>query len=505
MEAARAAYDALTKDQKALVDEDALAKLTAAEDKITALEKDAQGEAAFAAAEKAMFALPDKANVTLKDAEAVEAARAAYDALTEDQQAAVDAKAVQRLTEAEAKIEALSGKELGDISKFTDVKEGDWFYDSVDYVVSNGVFNGTSATTFSPQDPMTRAMFITVVGRHAGVKDSDSASPVYAYFDDVVSGQYYASHVKWGVDNGVTLGIGGGLFGTNNSITRQDMATMMVRYAKVIGMNLPEADGTLFADDGEISDYAKDAVYRLKAAGILTGRENNVFDPKATCTRAEVAAVLQRFMTHKDTVVMTMEKFTLGRGYVIEPMLVEVEEGDTAADVFMRAAKEKGMEYRCSYSSGTFYLSTVKDNDTGEAVIPQYILDAAGGEVSGRNTENWLGEFDYNGTAGWMIIVNNKKPTDANGFELGAGQTEVKPGDVIRWMFTVVGLGRDLGIDQIASNNLITAADKDALTAAVAKADSKTKDSDAYKAALQVLMNLQASQAEVDAALDALK
>ena len=505
VEAARAAYDALTKDQKALVDEDALAKLTAAEDKITALEKDAQGEAAIAAAEKAMFALPDKANVTLKDAEAVEAARAAYDALTEDQQAAVDAKAVQRLTEAEAKIEALSGKELGDISKFTDVKEGDWFYDSVDYVVSNGVFNGTSATTFSPQDPMTRAMFITVVGRHAGVKDSDSASPVYAYFDDVVSGQYYASHVKWGVDNGVTLGIGGGLFGTNNSITRQDMATMMVRYAKVIGMNLPEADGTLFADDGEISDYAKDAVYRLKAAGILTGRENNVFDPKATCTRAEVAAVLQRFMTHKDTVVMTMEKFTLGRGYVIEPMLVEVEEGDTAADVFMRAAKEKGMEYRCSYSSGTFYLSTVKDNDTGEAVIPQYILDAAGGEVSGRNTENWLGEFDYNGTAGWMIIVNNKKPTDANGFELGAGQTEVKPGDVIRWMFTVVGLGRDLGIDQIASNNLITAADKDALTAAVAKADSKTKDSDAYKAALQVLMNLQASQAEVDAALDALK
>ena len=505
VEAARAAYDALTKDQKALVDEDALAKLTAAEDKITALEKDAQGEAAIAAAEKAMFALPDKANVTLKDAEAVEAARAAYDALTEDQQAAVDAKAVQRLTEAEAKIEALSGKELGDISKFTDVKEGDWFYDSVDYVVSNGVFYGTSATTFSPQDPMTRAMFITVVGRHAGVKDSDSASPVYAYFDDVVSGQYYASHVKWGVDNGVTVGIGGGLFGTNNSITRQDMATMMVRYAKVIGMNLPEADGTLFADDGEISDYAKDAVYRLKAAGILAGRENNVFDPKATCTRAEVAAVLQRFMAHKDTVVMTMEKFTLGRGYVIEPMLVEVEEGDTAADVFMRAAKEKGMEYRCSYSSGTFYLSTVKDNDTGEAVIPQYILDAAGGEVSGRNTENWLGEFDYNGTAGWMIIVNNKKPTDANGFELGAGQTEVKPGDVIRWMFTVVGLGRDLGIDQIASNNLITAADKDALTAAVAKADSKTKDSDAYKAALQVLMNLQASQAEVDAALDALK
>lgn len=465
-------------------------------------EKDAE---AAAAVSEQLNALVNAESITLDDKSAVEAARAAYDALTEDQQAAVDAKAVQRLTEAEAKIEALSGKELGDISKFTDVKEGDWFYDSVDYVVSNGVFYGTSATTFSPQDPMTRAMFITVVGRHAGVKDSDSASPVYAYFDDVVSGQYYASHVKWGVDNGVTLGIGGGLFGTNNSITRQDMATMMVRYAKVIGMNLPEADGTLFADDGEISDYAKDAVYRLKAAGILYGRENNVFDPKATCTRAEVAAVLQRFMTHKDTVVMTMEKFTLGQGYVIEPMLVEVEEGDTAADVFMRAAKEKGMEYRCSYSSGTFYLGAVKDNDTGEAVIPQYILDAAGGEVSGRNTENWLGEFDYNGTAGWMIIVNNKKPTDTNGFELGAGQTEVKPGDVIRWMFTVVGLGRDLGIDQIASNNLITAADKDALTAAVAKADSKTKDSDAYKAALQVLMNLQASQAEVDAALDALK
>lgn len=512
VEAARAAYDALSAKQKALVDEAALAKLTDAEAVIKAIES-ANDEAAKAEADKAaakavkdiIDALPAKKDILSSDASAVEAARAAYDALTDAQKAFVSEKTVAKLEAAEARIAALGGMDVVDIANMTDVSEDNWFYDDVAYVLGNGLFKGMSATTFGANEPMTRAQFVTVLGRYAGVEDSSAAYPQQTIFNDVDASSYYASHVKWATDNGITVGTSATTFCPDANITRQDMSVMMLRFAKVMGIVLPKADSTLFADDADISDYAKEAVYRMKAAGILQGKGDNMFMPKDQSKRSEVAAVLHRFFTMEepvDSVVVSVEKFTLGQGYIVEPTVVELEEGDTAADVLLRLLEEEGIEYNASYSSGTFYLSGIKDNDNGVAVIPRYILDELGGVAGERDDAGWLKGFDYGPESGWMFWQNNSEPMSDNGSALGAGQTVLSDGDVIRWQFSIIGMGRDLGCINY-EDAYIANVDKDALTAAVAKAADKTTK--AYNNALEVLMNMESTRAEVDAALEALK
>ena len=400
----------------------------------------------------------------------------------------------------------------------TDVEETDWFYNDVSYVLANNIFKGMTETTFGPNVAMTRSMFVTVLGRYAGIEDSSVTYPSFSIFSDVKGSEYYGSHVKWASENGITVGVGNGMFAPDQMISRQDMATMMVRFAKVMNMELPDMDDEIFADDSMIGDYAKEPVYRLKAAAILYGRENNNFDPKASCTRAEVAAVLHRFLTYdpsadqqiddSDAVIVSVEKFTLGQGYVIEPSVVKLEEGDTAADVILRVCEEKGIEVRTSNSSGTFYLAAMKDNDRSEAKIPEYITNAvaeAGGEIDGRSNEDWLGEFDYYTNSGWMFWVNNAKPADENGFELSAGQTEMKAGDIMRWQFTVYGIGADLGTSAGSIDALIDAANKDTLTREIAVASKNQKSGSAYANALSVLKNMESTQEEVDAALAALQ
>ena len=111
---------------------------------------------------------------------------------------------------------------------FTDVKETDWFYDAVQYARVNGFFSGTSATTFEPNGTMTRGMFVTVLGRMAGV-DADRYQGENS-FSDVPADAYYAPYVAWAVKHGVTAGTGGGKFSPNALINREQMAVFFVRY-----------------------------------------------------------------------------------------------------------------------------------------------------------------------------------------------------------------------------------------------------------------------------------
>jgi hypothetical protein len=176
---------------------------------------------------------------------------------------------------------------------FGDVREGDWFYHNVEYAYVNGLFSGTGATTFSPGAPMTRGMLVTVLGRMSGADVSDYASS----FEDVVDSAYYAKYTEWARQKGIVSGVGGNSFAPDAIITRQDMAVMLTRYAAAMGLEAPAVNaGAAFADANSIAAYAKDAAMAMQKAGIISGKPGGMFDPKAGATRAEVSAMLHRFL-----------------------------------------------------------------------------------------------------------------------------------------------------------------------------------------------------------------
>jgi hypothetical protein len=177
--------------------------------------------------------------------------------------------------------------------RFADVDAVAWYYGDVEFAVSRGLFVGTGASAFSPNEPMTRGMLVTVLGRLCGVDASAYAS---AGFDDVDANMYYAPYIAWAAENGIVLGTGDG-FAPDADITRQDLALILMRIADFRGDALSaKRDFTLFTDDAEFDDYAKNAAKVLFEAGILNGRPGDLFDPKGKATRAEVAAVLRRYI-----------------------------------------------------------------------------------------------------------------------------------------------------------------------------------------------------------------
>jgi hypothetical protein len=180
------------------------------------------------------------------------------------------------------------------INPFADVKTSDWFYGDVRYAHENGLFAGTSATTFSPNTPMTRGMLVTVLGRLYGV---DVNAYTSSGFDDVKPGEYYASYVEWAKQSGIVSGIGGNKFSPDAEITRQDLAVVITRYADFAKKQFPVTlQYAVFADEADIAEYAKNAVQTLYCGSIVSGKANNLFDPKGSATRAEVAAILSRFI-----------------------------------------------------------------------------------------------------------------------------------------------------------------------------------------------------------------
>ncbi len=176
---------------------------------------------------------------------------------------------------------------------FTDVKEGDWFYDAVQYARINGLFNGTTETTFDPNGTMTRGMFVTVLGRMAGVdKDAYLGD---TEFSDVSASAYYAPYVEWASKYGITSGTGDGKFSPDAMITRQQMAVFFVRYFDAFDVEYDTGTqiDTVPTDCDKIADYAKEAVLKLWSNGLLNGDGVN-FNPDSNATRAENATVCMR-------------------------------------------------------------------------------------------------------------------------------------------------------------------------------------------------------------------
>lgn len=241
------------------------------------------------------------------------------------------------------------------VGDFTDVSGSDWFYDAVKYAVDGRLFDGTSSTTFSPNDVMTRGMFIKVLGRYAGVNEASwrtatvtgsgvnirkgpgtsyetAASvpqggsvtltgksgswykvsyggvdgymseqyirPDHHAFSDVDYGQYYAGYAIWAYESGVVTGDGSAdRFSPDGVVTREQVCALLDRYASVTGLSVAKTESAVtFPDDGSISSWAKNDVYAMQQAGVVKGHaETGRFEPAGSATRAEVATMFQRF------------------------------------------------------------------------------------------------------------------------------------------------------------------------------------------------------------------
>ncbi|WP_265445267.1 InlB B-repeat-containing protein [Acetivibrio straminisolvens] len=173
---------------------------------------------------------------------------------------------------------------------FADVKEGSWYYDAVQYSFINGFFSGTGENTFSPDGTMTRAMFVTVLGRMAGVDQTKYKEQ--SSFGDVPKDAYYAPYVEWAFKHGITAGVGNGKFDPNGLVTREQMAVFFVRYFENFGVDYDTGADitTVPADLDTVAPWAREAVLKLWNTGILAGDGTN-FNPKGNASRAQAAAL----------------------------------------------------------------------------------------------------------------------------------------------------------------------------------------------------------------------
>ena len=176
---------------------------------------------------------------------------------------------------------------------FTDVREGDWFYDAVAYAYTNELFNGTSATTFSPNSTMTRSMLVTVLWRMEGEPTANSANP----FADVAAGTWYTDAVVWASSAGIVNGTSAAAFDPDGSVTREQIAAILYRYAKIKGWDISGASSlSTFLDGPQVSDWAARAVEWAYAEGLITGKDGGRLDPQGQASRAEVATILMRLL-----------------------------------------------------------------------------------------------------------------------------------------------------------------------------------------------------------------
>ncbi len=174
---------------------------------------------------------------------------------------------------------------------FTDVAEGIWYEDAVRYVYENKLMAGTGSDTFGPDLATSRGMIVTILYRMAG-----SPAVGACGFTDVAAGQYYTSAIAWAAEKGVVSGYGGGLFGPDDPITREQMTLILQGYARLSGKDVSaRADLSAYTDAGEISGYAQESMSWARAVGLVNGTSETTLTPSGTATRAQAAVLFQGF------------------------------------------------------------------------------------------------------------------------------------------------------------------------------------------------------------------
>ena len=178
---------------------------------------------------------------------------------------------------------------------FQDVRNGDWFYDSAKYVYDKNIMTGLDTITFGPGEQLKRAQLAVILHR----MNEEPEMTYSALFPDVPDGQWFTDAILWAADAGVVTGYSDtGFFGTGDNINREQIATMMYRYARYKGYSLEDAaDFSSYPDAAYVNEFAEEAMAWAVGNGIITGKENPVrLDPQGLATRAECATIIMRFM-----------------------------------------------------------------------------------------------------------------------------------------------------------------------------------------------------------------
>ena len=268
--------------------EKAEAERKAAEEARKAAEEAALAASKYAASFELAQLLHESENLTGH-------AREDYAKVIEDAKAAIEAaKTPEEVTAVlNAAREAL--KTAGCPStNFTDVEENGWYHTGVDFMVRNGFMNGVADDAFDVDGNLTRAQLVTILYRIAGEPESTATNP----FADVADGQWYTNAVIWAAENGIVKGVNTTTFAPNDQITREQIATILFRYAKA-----EKVEGKLagFPDAGKVSDYAADAMAWAVEQGLINGISESdgktYLAPQETATRAQIAVILMRYLT----------------------------------------------------------------------------------------------------------------------------------------------------------------------------------------------------------------
>ncbi|MBQ7793985.1 MAG: S-layer homology domain-containing protein [Clostridia bacterium] len=178
-----------------------------------------------------------------------------------------------------------------EILPFTDVKSSAWYYNAVEYVYNNKLMQGMTKTTFEPETTLTRAMFVTILHRAKGTPEAGEKSD----FADVADGAWYKDAVDWALEEGIAVGYDEETFAPNDTITREQMASMLFRYVKKAGYDMSgSADLSEFTDKEKISDWALEAVKWAIDNGIINGMTADEIAPQGIATRAQCAQILMQ-------------------------------------------------------------------------------------------------------------------------------------------------------------------------------------------------------------------
>lgn len=176
---------------------------------------------------------------------------------------------------------------------FVDVSSKSWYYDAVRFVYGKGIMDGVSTYSFAPDATITRGMVVTMLWRMAG---EPYAAP--AGFTDVASGRYYSTAVAWAAKNGIVEGMTSTTFAPDQAITREQLASILYRYAKWLGFSGAGSDISGYTDAGKVSSYAYDAMSWAVKTGVVTGTSARVLDPQGTASRAAAAQMFMNFYNY---------------------------------------------------------------------------------------------------------------------------------------------------------------------------------------------------------------
>jgi len=177
---------------------------------------------------------------------------------------------------------------------FNDVNSGAWYYDAVTSLSEKGIVAGKAENLFLPDDNVKREEFLAMLVRAIGRRNENSENALT--FEDVVQGAWYENIIKLAVELELASGYSEKVFGVGDLIIRQDAAVFASRAAKLMGIEVAAESSESFLDDSQISDYAKESVYAMKNAAIISGMGDNIYSPKSNCTRAQAAVIVYKLL-----------------------------------------------------------------------------------------------------------------------------------------------------------------------------------------------------------------